>query len=67
MAMHNWPQSVTKDTRALFNDVEEFFGGPFFNAEEAFFSFVRHMLTWLPQRRKTARELMDHAFLKLGG
>ncbi|KAJ5570104.1 uncharacterized protein N7459_009534 [Penicillium hispanicum] len=33
---------------------------------EAFLSFVRQMLTWLPEKRKTARELMDHPFLKLG-
>ncbi|CAI7625047.1 unnamed protein product [Penicillium palitans] len=35
--------------------------------QEAFLSFVRQMLTWLPEKRKTARELMDHPFLKLGG
>ncbi|KAL4986570.1 protein kinase [Aspergillus falconensis] len=34
---------------------------------EAFLSFVRQMLNWLPEERKTARELMDHRFLKLGG
>ncbi|KAJ9490350.1 hypothetical protein VN97_g2932 [Penicillium thymicola] len=34
---------------------------------EAFLSFVRQMLTWLPEKRKSARELMDHPFLKLGG
>ncbi|KAL2865720.1 putative serine/threonine-protein kinase [Aspergillus lucknowensis] len=33
----------------------------------AFLSFVRQMLTWLPEERKTARELMDHPFLKLKG
>ena len=32
---------------------------------EVFVSFVRQMLTWLPEKRKTARELMDHPFLKL--
>jgi serine/threonine protein kinase len=37
------------------------------NDLEAFLSFVRQMLTWLPEKRKTARELMDHPFLKLGG
>jgi hypothetical protein len=26
-------------------------------------SFVSSMLTWLPEERKTARELMDHLFL----
>lgn len=32
---------------------------------QAFFlSFVSHMLTWLPEERKTARELMEHPFLK---
>ena len=30
---------------------------------EAFLSFVRQMLAWLPEERKTARELMDHPFL----
>ncbi|OJJ44440.1 hypothetical protein ASPZODRAFT_71973 [Penicilliopsis zonata CBS 506.65] len=33
--------------------------------KEAFLSFVREMLNWLPEKRKTARELMDHPFLKL--
>ncbi|PYI25564.1 putative serine/threonine-protein kinase [Aspergillus indologenus CBS 114.80] len=33
---------------------------------EAFLSFVRQMLTWNPEERKTARELIDHPFLKLG-
>lgn len=37
------------------------------NERESFLSFVRDMLTWLPEKRKTARELMDHPFLKLGG
>jgi serine/threonine protein kinase len=39
---------------------------PFLEEEdpEAFLSFVRQMLTWLPEKRKTARELMDHPFLK---
>ncbi|OOF97048.1 hypothetical protein ASPCADRAFT_514091 [Aspergillus carbonarius ITEM 5010] len=32
---------------------------------ETFLSFVRQMLTWLPEERSTARELMDHPFLKL--
>jgi hypothetical protein len=30
-------------------------------------SFVRQMLTWLPEKQETARELMEHPFLKLGG
>lgn len=34
---------------------------------QAFLSFVRDMLAWLPEDRKTARELMDHPFLKFGG
>ncbi|KKK26138.1 serine/threonine-protein [Aspergillus rambellii] len=93
MSEHNWPQPVTNDSGALCNNAQEFFSGPFFNAEgkfcynelipsgcledkapfleendrEAFLSFVRDMLTWLPEKRKTARELMDHPFLKLGG
>ncbi|KZF23536.1 kinase domain protein [Xylona heveae TC161] len=32
----------------------------------AFLSFISHMLTWLPEDRKTARELMEHPFLSLG-
>ncbi|KAL4894936.1 kinase-like domain-containing protein [Aspergillus ambiguus] len=41
---------------------------PFLEQEdrEAFLSFVRQMLDWLPEKRKTAHELMDHRFLKLG-
>ncbi|RDW83600.1 putative serine/threonine-protein kinase [Aspergillus mulundensis] len=31
----------------------------------AFLSFARDMLAWDPAKRKTARELMDHPFLKL--
>lgn len=34
--------------------------------QDEFLSFVRQMLTWLPEQRKTARELIDHPFLKLG-
>lgn len=34
---------------------------------EEFLSFIRDMLTWLPEKRKTARELINHPFLKLGG
>lgn len=30
---------------------------------EAFLSFIKQMLAWLPEERKTARELMDHPFL----
>ncbi|GLA40985.1 hypothetical protein AnigIFM63309_008827 [Aspergillus niger] len=30
---------------------------------EAFLSFIKQMLTWLPEERKTARELMEHPFL----
>ncbi|KAJ5405446.1 hypothetical protein N7465_006730 [Penicillium sp. CMV-2018d] len=93
MSERNWPQPVTNDAGELCNNAQEFFDGPFFNAEdefryselipsrsledtspfleekdrEAFLSFVRQMLTWLPEERKTARELMDHPFLKLGG
>ncbi|KAJ5720560.1 SRSF protein kinase 3 [Penicillium malachiteum] len=29
---------------------------------EGFLSFVREMLVWLPEKRKTARELMEHPF-----
>lgn len=31
----------------------------------SFLSFIRAMLTWLPEERKTARELIEHPFLKL--
>ncbi|KGO70658.1 hypothetical protein PITC_055490 [Penicillium italicum] len=91
MAEHNWPQPVANDAGELCNNAQEFFNGPFFNAEdefqyselipsrsledtapfleekdrESFLSFVRQMLNWLPEERKTARELMDHPFLKL--
>ncbi|KAF3484187.1 CMGC/SRPK protein kinase [Arthroderma uncinatum] len=34
---------------------------------EAFLTFIRDMLIWLPEKRKTARELIDHPFLKLRG
>ncbi|EAW25746.1 putative serine/threonine-protein kinase [Aspergillus fischeri NRRL 181] len=93
MSEHDWPQPVANDTGKLCNNAQEFFDGPFFDAEdkfrhnglipsrslentapfleqedrEAFLSFVRQMLNWLPEERKTARELMDHQFLKLGG
>lgn len=32
----------------------------------SFLSFIRAMITWLPEERKTARELIEHPFLKLG-
>ncbi|KAK9367918.1 kinase-like domain-containing protein [Lipomyces kononenkoae] len=32
---------------------------------ENFLSFVKMMLAWLPEERKTARELMEHPFLRL--
>ncbi|OJJ52302.1 hypothetical protein ASPSYDRAFT_164905 [Aspergillus sydowii CBS 593.65] len=92
MSKHNWPQPVMNDVGELCNNAQEFFGGPFFNAEDkfchsdlipsrsledripfeekdrdTFLSFVRQMLTWFPDERKTARELMDHPFLKPGG
>lgn len=109
LSEHNWPEPVMNDAGKLCNNAQEFFYGPFFNAEgglttilyvntwhtdcikdefrhsklipsrsledtipfleekdrQAFLSFVRQMLTWLPEKRKTARELMDHPFLKL--
>ncbi|KAJ5675466.1 hypothetical protein N7462_008363 [Penicillium macrosclerotiorum] len=33
--------------------------------KEQFLSFARMMLTWRPDERKTARELMEHPFLKI--
>ncbi|KAL4757531.1 putative serine/threonine-protein kinase [Aspergillus foveolatus] len=71
-----WPRPVTNDTGKLCHNVQEFFGGPFFDTEalfseqknrEIFSSFVRQMLTWPPEERKTARELIDHSFLEFGG
>ncbi|KUL87592.1 hypothetical protein ZTR_05785 [Talaromyces verruculosus] len=50
------PHRGLEDTTPLLEEKEQ----------EAFLSFVRQMLTWLPEERKTARELMDHPFLKLG-
>ena len=42
---------------------------PFLDGEDRqeFLSFVRHMLTWLPEERKTARELTEQPFLNLDG
>lgn len=31
---------------------------------ESFLSFEKMMLAWLPEERKTARELMEHPFLQ---
>ncbi|EFE30401.1 uncharacterized protein ARB_02773 [Trichophyton benhamiae CBS 112371] len=41
---------------------------PFLEERErdAFLSFASQMLSWDPDQRKTARELIDHPFLKLG-
>ncbi|KAL4782801.1 kinase-like domain-containing protein [Aspergillus varians] len=36
MSEHNWPQPVTNDTGKLCNNAQEFFNGPFFNAEDEF-------------------------------
>ena len=33
MSEHNWPQPVTNDSGELCNNAQEFFHGPFFNAE----------------------------------
>lgn len=33
MSEHNWPQSVTNDIGEPCNNAQEFFDGPFFNAE----------------------------------
>lgn len=33
MLEHNWPQPVTNDAGVLCNNAQEFFGGPFFDAE----------------------------------
>lgn len=32
---------------------------------QSFLSFASQMLTWLPEERKTARELIEHPFLEL--
>lgn len=34
--------------------------------KQAFLSFVKDMLTWLPEERKPARELAEHPFLQFG-
>lgn len=31
---------------------------------ENFLAFAKMMLAWLPEEKKTARELMDHPFLR---
>ncbi|KAL4770116.1 putative serine/threonine-protein kinase [Aspergillus nidulans var. acristatus] len=73
----NWPRPVTNDTGKLCHNVQELFGGPFFDTEdeslhselkdrEVSLSFVQQMLTWLQEERKTARELIDHPFLEFG-
>ncbi|KAI2695856.1 hypothetical protein CBS147332_9241 [Penicillium roqueforti] len=35
------------------------------NERDSFLSFVRGMLTWLPEERKTARQLIAHPFLNI--
>lgn len=31
--------------------------------KESFLDFVSHMLQWLPEERKTAKELLEHPWL----
>jgi hypothetical protein len=40
---------------------------PLIDEEERdnFLSFAKMMLAWLPEERKTARELLDHPFIQL--
>ena len=33
--------------------------------KEGFLSFAKEMLVWLPEERKTARELAKHPFLRV--
>lgn len=53
----------------LYNDLvparklEDAVPSPETSDREAFLSFIKQMLTWLPEERKTARELMEHPFL----
>ncbi|KAE8354503.1 kinase-like domain-containing protein [Aspergillus coremiiformis] len=37
------------------------------NDKDSFISFISSMLTWIPEERKTAHELMEHPFLSLHG
>jgi hypothetical protein len=55
-----WNSDFVEDEFLCSNLLEE-------KDHETFLSFARQMLTWLPEERKTARELMGQPFLKLGG
>ncbi|OAL69972.1 hypothetical protein A7D00_6011 [Trichophyton violaceum] len=68
-----WPQHVTSKTGEFYHNelipsrkLESTI--PFLEERErdAFLSFASQMLSWNPDQRKTARELIDHPFLKLG-
>lgn len=51
MSEHNWPQPVTNDTGKLCNNAQEFFGGPFFNAEGGLRN-ISYVNTWLTDRSR---------------
>ncbi|PYH66128.1 kinase-like protein [Aspergillus vadensis CBS 113365] len=70
MAQVEWSPAITDERgKFLYNDLiparklED--AVPYLEAsdKEAFLSFIKQMLTWLPEERKTARELMEHPFL----
>jgi hypothetical protein len=49
------PSRNLEDTTPFLEDIDR----------TGFLSFIRDMLTWLPEERKTAREMTNHPFLKL--
>ncbi|OJI79948.1 hypothetical protein ASPTUDRAFT_59965 [Aspergillus tubingensis CBS 134.48] len=70
MAQVEWSPDIT-DERGKFLDneliparnLEDALPSREASDKEAFLSFINQMLTWLPEERKTARELMEHPFL----
>ncbi|RHZ60663.1 hypothetical protein CDV55_105267 [Aspergillus turcosus] len=91
MLGYKWPEPIRGEDGEVCESAEQYFGGPFFDANgkfmyddlipdrklidtvpfleekerEGFLSFVKMMLAWLPDERKTAGELMEHPFLRL--
>ncbi|GKZ22693.1 hypothetical protein AbraCBS73388_008862 [Aspergillus brasiliensis] len=70
MAQFEWSPAITDETgNFLYNDLipvrklEDTVPSLARDDREAFLTFIGQMLTWLPEERKTARELMDHPFL----
>jgi hypothetical protein len=50
------PKRTLEDTVPLLEDSDD---------KEKFLSFVKTMLAWIPEERKTAGKLMKHPFLRL--